>query len=165
MEFCELIRSFTTSHWLSFIYFSVGNRIPFECHVFSSPSLQGVYCSPVSGQDTILDEGHTRERKGNLSLESAEPELFCYMSASKDQLTLTSLHNQSSWLIPAQDSLTSLSTTPKNYPQDRKMTNSDNEQKTEITGHLGSGEGEGIRFVGMGREHDLQRKEIRMPLK
>lgn len=111
-DFCELIRFFTTSHWLSFIYFSVSKRTPFECHIFSSPSLQGVYCSLVSGQDTILDEGHTGEGKGSLLLESAtEPE--SYMSSSKEQLTLTSLHNQSSWLIPAQDSLTSLSTVPK----------------------------------------------------
>lgn len=130
-------------------------------HIFLSPSLQGVYCSPVSGQDTIFDEGHTGEKKGNLCLESAcrARELFYYMSASEDKLTLTSLHGQSSWLIPAQDSLTSLSTAKKNYPRDRKMTNSDNEQTTETAGHLGSGEGEGIRFVGMGREHDLQRKK------
>lgn len=135
-------------------------------HIFSSLSLQGVYCSPVSGQDTILEKGHTGERKGSLSLESAcrARELFYYMSASKDQLTLTSLHIQSSWLISAQDSLTSLSRAKKNYPQDRKMTNSDNDQKTETAGHLGS-EGEGIWFVGMGRDHDLQRKKNSMLLK
>lgn len=38
------------------------------------------------------------------------------------------------------------------------MTNNNNGQKTEIGGHLGSGQGEGILFVGMGREHVLERK-------
>lgn len=88
-----------------------------------------------------------------------EPELFCYMSATKHQLTFTFLHNQSSRLIPAQNSLTFLLITQKNYPQDGKMTNSDDEQKTEIAVRLSSGEGEEIWFVGMGREHDLQRKK------
>lgn len=102
-----------------------------------------MYCSPVGGQDTTLDEGHTGERKSSLSLESAcrARELFCYI-VLKGSVN-TSLHNQSSCLSPAQDSLTSLSTTQNIYPQDRKMTNSDNEQKTEIAGHLGSGEGKG----------------------
>lgn len=71
----------------------------------------------------------------------AEPELFSYI-VFKGPVN-TSLPNQSSCLSPAQDRLTSLSTTQNIYPQDRKMTNSDDEQKTEIAGHLGSGEDKG----------------------
>lgn len=110
-------------------------------HLFKSfPARSVLFTSQCQG--TILHEGHTGERKCSLSLESAcrARELFCYRSASKDQLTLTSLHNQNSWLIPPPRQLGIF--VKKNYSQDRKMTNSDNKQKPEIAGHLGSGEGE-----------------------
>lgn len=38
------------------------------------------------------------------------------------------------------------------------MTNSNNRHKREIEGHLVSGQGEGILFVGLGREHVLEGK-------
>lgn len=165
MLFSEFIRLLYKG-FLLFISFFVGKRLPFEDQIFSSPSLWGVCCLPVSGQTPMLiEEGHTAEREGRLSFLSAcRATDSSYSATCHLQTTRTSQHfppqpKVLSHLCPSsQDSLTFLSTTQIIYPQDRRMTNNNNGQMTEVSGDLGSGQGEGILFVGMGRDHVLEDK-------